>query len=337
MKHRGRERQERLNKNRVMVCAIVIIVLFLTTVFTTASVESGQRLIPLSVLALLAGVIFEGKRISEKWSTLLAITLGSLVASFLAFLPGKREHNYVFEDHIILWPYWFLVAFAIISIATYGQKVVPKLTEGITLLQSIALIYWVTDYGLLSIDSYFLRALLLVGLAFSLYSAFHAFTYTTLTRGVRISLSLWSSAIMLLFAIDNTIRVYRNDEIENTTVLTDGAFIALQYFLLGVSSVYIIQNLFMLLGYLPGRDSFFNARYFSDVRQLNREHIDRYSDKQVYIGHSLLCIVFAITIFSLNYYFQLLPRHLAIWSAFVIFPLFTTLSGAPRASSARQA
>jgi len=56
---------------------------------------------------------------------------------------------------------------------------------------------------------------------------------------------------MVLFAIDNIIRVYQNEQIENTEDLTHGLYIGLQYFLLGASSIYFLQNLFMLIGFFP--------------------------------------------------------------------------------------
>lgn len=64
----------------------------------------------------------------------------------------------------------------------------------------------------------------------------------TLTEGGRLTLSLWSSMAMMLFAIDNVYRVYQNDQIENTADMSHGVYIGLQFFLLGISAIYIIQN-----------------------------------------------------------------------------------------------
>lgn len=322
MRRHENERRQQRNKNIVLVFFISLIVLLLIISFTVASEESGKRLIPVSILALIAGVLFESRRVSQKWSVVFAVALGSLVFSMLAFLPFRGESDYQIATHIEVWPYWFIVIFSIISIATHGDKVVPRLTEGITLLQSIAVTYWVIDYGFINTNNYFLETLMVIGVLFSLYSVFHAFTYTTLTRGSRLTLSLWSSVIMVLFAIDNVYRVYQNEQVENTADISHGTYIALQFFLLGISAIYIIQNFLMLVGFLPGKGTFFNAEYLRDVRELKKEHIKRYSEHQVSIGYSLLCALFASAVFVLNYYYQILPRHLAIWTVFVIFPLF---------------
>ena len=76
----------------------------------------------------------------------------------------------------------------------------------------------------------------------------------------------------------------------------------------------------MLMGFLPGRGAFFNAKYFRDLKELKSDHIKRYSDRQVSILHSFFCVLFTGTIFGLNYHYQILPRHIAIWIVFVTFP-----------------
>jgi hypothetical protein len=249
---------------------------------------SSRRLVPISILTLIAGLFYESKRMTEKWTPILLIGLGSLMFSFLSFLPGRNESEYNFENHIELWPYSFATFFTIFSIVYHGEKVIPKLTEGITLLQSIAVIYWVADYGLLDTDNFFLLSVMFIGTLFSVFSIVHAFTSIELTRTNRLTLSLWSSIIMLLLATDNIFRIFQNDYIENTTNIGDGLFIGLQYFLLGVSAIYIVQNLLMLSGFLPGKGTFFNAEYYRDLNRLKKEHIKRYSANQVSSAHSLL-------------------------------------------------
>ena len=61
-----------------------------------------------------------------------------------------------------MFPYWFIILFSIFSIVTSGDKVIPKQTEGITLLQSIAVFYWVFDYGFIDTNSVFLRILMAI-------------------------------------------------------------------------------------------------------------------------------------------------------------------------------
>ena len=120
---------------------------------------------------------------------------------------------------------------------------------------------------------------------------------------------------MLLFSVDCIYRVYGSGEIESTINLSKGLYVALQYFLLGISSVYMGHNLYMLVGLIP-----IKGRSLGDIAVLLEKHVKRYSDSQVKIFHSFLCILFTGAVFYLNYRFSLLPRHLAIWTVFFIFP-----------------
>ena len=66
-----------------------------------------RNLIPISFFALIAGAVFETKRLTEKWESVISTALFSFCCSFLAFFPGKREYVYDFENHIKIWPYCF--------------------------------------------------------------------------------------------------------------------------------------------------------------------------------------------------------------------------------------
>ena len=310
--------QRNLNILFIIIGALIIAAIILL-VWKISSTE--HRIFSISFIALLSGVLFESFRIADNWKTVVYIFIGATALSLLSFLPGKRESNYVFENHLETWPYIYLLLFALCSTVWHNEKTIAKLTEGITLIQSISIIYWLVDYGVTNIDSLFIKVLLIIVLIFSAFSFFNALTFFVLSRTTRFALSIWSSIIMLLFAIDNIYRVYQNEDIETSKYFSQGLYIGIQFFLLGVSSIYIIQNFIMLFGFLPGKQSFFNARYFSEVRALRNDHVERYSDEQAYILHSILCILITGSLYYFNYKYHYLPRHTAIWLGFILFPL----------------
>lgn len=319
-KNRTTKSEKGFKLKNYMIFIGSIIVLFLIYIGYRIN-NSQERIIPISVIALIFGVLYESKRISEKWSTVLFSALGSFVFSFLSFLPGKRESVYNFENHIEIWPYTFIFFFIITNIVINEDKIIPKLTEGVTLMKSVAVIYWVVDYGFVNTENKFVLSIMIIGVLFVIFSAVHAFTNIKLSRTNRLILSIWSSIILVLFALDNIYRVYQNDDIENTNNLIKGVWIGIQYFLLGISSVYIVQNMFMLIGFLPGKQSFFNDKYYRELEELKNQHIKRYSDEQISITNSIFCVFFTSTIFYLNFKYQILPRHTSIWLAFVLLPI----------------
>jgi len=130
---------------------------------------------------------------------------------------------------------------------------------------------------------------------------------------------------MVIFAADNIYQLYLKAPIESSTSLTAGFLEGLQFFLLGASTLYIIQNLFMLMGFLPGKGEGIGTEYRKRISELKKDHINRFSPNQVSIRQSVLCILISGTIFVLNFKFQYLPRQFAIWIVFILFPYLMAL------------
>lgn len=278
---------------------------------------SDRKLFSISLIALFAGLLYESFRVSDNWKIVVGIFVGTYLFSLFSFLPGKSEHIYNFENHIEMWPYFFIFIFALFFGVVHKDRVTAKLTEGVTLLLSISLIYWAFDHGFMNFHNWFSISLMTIGLLLSIFSIINALTHIHLSRTNRLTLSIWSTVIMFAFAIDNIIRVFSNPDIESSKYLSYGLYIGIQYFLLGVSAVYIMQNYMLLVAFLPSK----NGNYKHDLKENKKDHVDRYSDEQVNIGHSLFCIVFTVTIYWLNHKFKILPRHTMIWLVFLTFPL----------------
>lgn len=305
--------------NLLIILSILVSIPTILIIYKAYAVSNS--LISIGTLVLIAGMMYEYQRLSQKWQETLFFTILSLAFSFMAFLPGKNERTYILEDHIFMWPFVFCFMFLIFSAVFHEKKITPKLTEGITLLQSIALIYWVLDVGLVNIDFIVLKLILLIGLAFSLFSIFQAFSPNVLSQRTRLTLSIWSSFIMIVFGIDNIISVYRAGNIEAGINIFDSIILTAQYFLLGISSIYIFNNYYMLSGFLPGKGEAFTEKYKKELREHKKRHLDRYSAEQVNTKYSLLCVIFSGAIFGLNKYYEIFPRNFIIWSVFITFPI----------------
>ena len=166
----------RLKINPYYIIGGILITLFLIYIGFRME-HSEKRLIPFSVGAIMLGLLFESWRINKNKHEVLGSFLVSFVISFVAFFPGKHERNYNFESHVTAWPYMLMVIFIILNIAILKEKIIPKLTEGITLLQSISIIYWVIDYHFITDSSnIFLDILACIGLLFSLFSIINSLT-----------------------------------------------------------------------------------------------------------------------------------------------------------------
>lgn len=303
-----------------IVIVMGIVGLLLTFYIGYLASISNRKLLSGSLIALFAGLLFESTRVSNNWKKVLSIFVGSYFFSLINFLPSKREHIYIFENHIEGWPYLFLFFYTLAFAIFYKDRVTARLNEGITLLLSLSLVYWTIDYGFTNYNKCFSISLLIIISLLTAFSLLHALTNLHLSRTIRLILSIWSTIIMFAFAVDNIFRVFENPDIEST-YLYDGLYIGLQFFLLGVSAIYIVQNYMLLAAFLPSK----NGNYKLDLKENKKIHVDRYSEQQVLTGHSILCVFYVTTIYGLNYKYQALPRHTMIWLVFLTFPMFLEL------------
>ena len=277
---------------------------------------NDKEILHLYFLPLVLGLTIEYWRISKNFQTVLLTAFGALVLSLINFLPGKHEHGYNFENHLGFWPYAFLGTYIFISMIIQFSKATKQLTEGITLLLTLAINYWIFSNEYWNSEYVIIKFLILINGIFSAYSIFHSLSYKNHSKTSAFILSVWSSIITLVLSIDNILKTYQNKDIENMQSLSEGSFAFLQFFLLGISSIYIAQNLVMLGAFLPGKN------YLDTVREITDVHIERYSDEQVYIFDAVLVLVISFIAFGINHKFQFLPTNLMIWTMISITPYY---------------
>ncbi len=322
MQTKKKEKRKNYGINlKPLLLIVAFIAVLLTISIAYRATMSDRNLFSINLLALLAGLLFESFRISDNWKTVVGIFTITYLFSLVTFLPGKNEGIYNFDDHIEFWPYFFIFIYSLFFGGAHLDRVTFKITEGITLVFSISFIYWIIDYGFINSHSWFTITLIITGMLLSLFSIINSLTNIKLSETNRLILSIWTTIIMFTLAIDNIIYLFSNSDIESLEDLTDVMYIGIQYFLLGISSVYIMRNYMLLVRFLPSK----SGNYFEELKENKEDHINRYSEKQVNFLHSLFCIIFTTTIFWFNYSMQILPRNTGIWLVILVFPLIIYL------------
>lgn len=311
------------SKSEVSIFTIVffLLSLLLTYVIVLKGLEYNKRLFTWSFIALFLGLLLESYFIFRNLNNIIKCFATSFFVSLFTFLPGKRERIYSLQNHIELWPYFFLISFIIGIIILKQKEVTSKQTEGTTLLQSIALIYWLIDYKVFDNIGFPMALFLVIAIGSVLFSLVNALTKINLGKSNRLFLSIWSSFLLMCFAVDNIIRVFSNGDIDQQNSLMTSIEVAIQYFLVGISSVYIVQNIYMLLAFLPEK----NTKYKQTLYTAIKMHLDRYSDLHVSTIDTLLCICYCTILFVLNSIYNFTPRHTMIWLVIVTFPILLHL------------
>jgi hypothetical protein len=297
--------------------------IFSLVILISSKSSSVENIDTIGVIALFAGLIFATIVLSNKLKTVLYALSYALIISLITLIPAFVYQETASALYFKLWPYCFLVGYLLMLVSIFDDKIQPKLTEGITLLLSISVIYWSFDNRLLFTQNMYLKVLLFVGLLFCLFSVYNAFTKAPLYAENRFVLSLWCSIMLFIFTIDNVHNMLVVDEDEQSVL-----YHSLQYFSLGISSIYIFQNIIMLIAFLPAKERpLLSEEYADQVDELAQSYIKRFSDKQVNTKESLFCILFTIPLFTVNYFFNILPAHIAIWLVIFVFPYAALLFG----------
>ncbi|WP_157278811.1 hypothetical protein [Olivibacter sitiensis] len=282
------------------------------------TVQFHGKVFPYYMFAVLLGMLVQKGIVIRQWKEIALNALLALLFSMLVFAPGKREYQYNLEPHLKLWPFFFCLMLVIVTLARYSKLYTVRLGEGITLLQSMAILYWLTAHGATWRGNAFVGGLAILALCFACYALYHGFSYRAHTPSSRFLLSLGSSLIMLCFAIDYVLRVRAYGDIDLQGGWGDVLFVGLQYFLLGVSALQLAQNAYMVLGFLPAKNE--GRNYKRRIHQLRQDHIARYDRAQIEVRQALIAVLFCALIFGANAYFQFFPPTVAIWLVFFCTP-----------------
>lgn len=287
-------------------------------------IEIDKQLISYTIFPIILGIVFELKRLKSSWREIGGKIIFALAISpLIAFLPDKNEQDYNFNNHIQILPFVFILVFLIISIIYFigkneKEKLVPKISEGIVLLQSLSIIYLIISLDYFVRINPFKAILLIVGSIFVLVSFFYAFTKHEHTRFSSIFLSVWSSIITMIFAINFIIRTFKNQFAMDYTLEYNIA-IVLQYFLLGTSSIYMLRNAYLIFGYLPSRGET-SSDYKKRRKEISQIHFSRFSNTQINLWSSIFCTVFICVVFIANSYLDIFSPYTLIWLIFTFFP-----------------
>lgn len=274
--------------------------------------------VPYLTLPLILGLILENRRLEKNWKMLaLKIMLAIICASVISFFKVLESD---ISTEVALWPYTFIFFFALFSALYHDRKVTPVITEGTTLLQSISIIYFILHYGYLEFSNFFEILIWGIGLLFCLLSLYNAFSYTSLSSKLRLLLSIWSAVIMLVFSLVYILSVYHYTRFTGNFYI-DNSLNFTQYFLLGISLIYLIQNARMVVVYIPSKNSFFDKAHMKRISRMNKLHVWRYSKEQVKIKDSLLILFLTSAVYFLNYSLDLIPPYTMIWIVFWSAPM----------------
>src|SRR5215471_10977455 len=270
--------------------------------------------------ALMMGIVIELLWLTGKPRSVAGMCLGALGLSLGGFFPYRHEGSYSFAAHYDAWPMYMAGSLLMLPMVLMRKQLIPRIGEGSTLLHSLVFLYWMLDL----LTRQRLAAIgVLVGAVALVLVAIPAWTELELSRRVRLGLSLWSSFVMLALAIQTVIGLIREGPVERSLAAHDlngAGLVFLEYLVLGTAACYMATNATLLLGYLPGRGTFFNEAYFRGVDKLSQEHVERFSTAQVAPGQATVVALVVAGFLALDWLLRIVSTQVAIWLVLTLVP-----------------
>lgn len=310
----------------VLACLSWAVVVFVERVAYT------QPVIFFPVLALVSGLIFESYRIVRKWryvgwTVLLVILAGLLVAQPIEYDPYRSP------SYLLNFACYFVYVYCLVFVTLNRKRITPHRSIGQAWLLSLCFVYWAFEL-FRSGGPWPIWMIPVVGLAAIpvVVSGFHALTGSAISKFVRTWLSVWCVAINLILGIDYGLSVFFPSLQWGMPVSYSFEVSLLSYFLLGMSVIYMGNNLLQILEILPIDAEMSKA----EKRQIRRRHMLRFSSMKVPFWQSAACLLYALVLFGSNYVFGVLPRITVIWLVIVTFPPLIDLIPRATATSAAE-
>lgn len=308
---------ESISQNKLITFSILIVIIFYFYLFYIAF-ESEQSLVPLTMIALVLGLIYQSFKITKSTKRIIIYLVISAFFSLFAFFPNENETTYIFTDHLASWVYCFLIGFLLIMSVEHEKQITMPFGEGLSLLFCLAFSYWLFEKYLLNFEFILTQVLSVIVLLVTAFSILHALFKIKHNQFSRFILSISTCVAIVVLSLDNLFQLMHQGDLSLNKTWTANFILLIQYFLLGISALFLFQNMMLLLQYLPNK---YTHSYFSDIKENTQTHIKRFSEDQISWIEGVLCLGISVFVYTLNYYLRIIPPNMCIWLVIFLCPL----------------
>lgn len=302
---------ERIEK---MDFRLLVLFCFAGTAYIIYKVNSIERtLISLSTTALMLGLFAESLRLGGFKKKVLSELLLAYALSFIVFIPLNFD-DYNLYNRIATWPAVFLGANALTSMVLFKDKIIPKINISHTSVWSLAIFYYVYDWGLLQDKDWIYRILGYLLLALSIFVLIVALQRRMLSQRQRVLLSSWSALIMIFFAADYALNLFLSTKYASEISIMDKVMLFVPYFVLGMGLVYVLQNIYLVYDFIAPE----NSEYKEQVKRVVATHLKRYDPKKPRFIFLFIFIIATIAFFWTNHRFDFLSKQTSVWLVFLL-------------------
>lgn len=258
------------------------------------------------------GIFFQVINLFKDPKKLRILALCAVFAA-LAFLPGKREHAYNINIHILSYFLYFSIAYGLV----FMKDVLPAINEKIILI--FTMIFWYLYVSRYGIDQVFKNPFLLFSLLPSVGVLLNAFTNFKLGFTVKLLLYIW---FLIMVVCISYVVVFKDLFASLFLLYKLPPLSALDAFFYGGASFYMITNVYYLLYLIPipGKHQTWSVRikYWKEFIGLL---VSKYDNYQLEMWQSFFLILFFCTLFISNSLYRYMPEGLMINMAILLVSL----------------
>jgi len=297
--------------------------------------SSGRHLVLFIYFAFVAGAIWELSLLTSSWKAsvsfhLLILILASFGAMIISFLGSDSNADNVAGFVDIAFYIFAIVSFQLIFLLFSG-KFTANINEGHAFAYTLILFYFLIENSPSTgsfLGSYILYLIVLLLFSpFLIFSTVHVFTYINITPRDQLSLSIWSSVVLVILGVIYVLSVLNLHPISSKEEINLYMAVStyMEFFFLAAASGYIAQNLTMVKRYVPDTNRIFEKKYlrklyFQDIVRLNEMHVKRFSNSQTPKHRAAIYTTISMSLMISNYWLKLCSPELIVWVCLILTP-----------------
>lgn len=292
------------------ICWLAILIAYS---YLFSIVSEDQKLYSLFIfLPILLGMSFQEWRFWTPSRNILMRITGLAFLVWCTWLSSELRDEDVFNPSrfLLVSEFTFVLFFSLLSIVLNDKKLIPKLSIEYIFIQVLLFIYFIWW-----IDYFFFTSIPII-----LWSIFlHISNFKSLKVLFSI-ISHFLSIIFWIYYITTTLLEFYS-LIWNITNL-DASYLVLQFFILGMSLIFTLYSLVIILSYIPLRIHSIFSRNKSLRVDPAKKLIDNFSNANIpiyYLWFIYMLLFTSIGLYSLYWTFSI---EIFVWGMFILLSIF---------------
>lgn len=280
----------------------------------------GTGFLTFSTTLFTAGLVIESMRVMRSIQIAVKIFSAAFLTIALSIVTSF-SNLFLLQYAIKLVPFSLLLTYFVLVGFSKREYYATKFNQTFTLLLSLSLIYWAIDKGVNNDFSYLVITTLVIGVFITVVAFSYLIRKVKISNQTKFVLSLFSLAMLVLFAIDNIFLVFER-KINIFSLTHDLVAFGLHNVMVGASTIFIITIVAIPLNYMLNQWYHQLPSRLSNMLTLTQNNLtNRFKLQSSNIFSSILLVLAVGIIYYLNFLHEYLPIQTMIWLTIFLYQI----------------